>query len=469
MITLKNVSKWYGHFQVLTDCSTEVKKGEVVVVCGPSGSGKSTLIKTVNGLEPVQKGEITVNGIIVNDKKTDLAKLRSRVGMVFQHFELFPHLSIIENLTLAQVKVLKRDKAAARDKGLKLLERVGLSAHANKFPAQLSGGQQQRVAIARALCMDPIAMLFDEPTSALDPGHDDAIALVLALASPELEVKAITSSAGNQTPEKTLRNVLRMLTLLKRLDIPVAGGAVKPLMRELIIADNVHGESGLDGPALPEPSFAPQSGTAVELMAKTLRESAQPVTIVSTGPQTNVALLLNSHPELHTKIARIVIMGGAMALGNWTPAAEFNIYVDPEAAEIVFQSGIPVVMAGLDVTHKAQIHAADIERFRAIGNPISTIVAELLDFFMEYHKDEKWGFVGAPLHDPCTIAWLLKPEIFTTVERWVGVETQGKYTQGMTVVDYYFLTGNKPNATVMVDVDRQGFVDLLAERLQYYA
>lgn len=154
MITLKNVSKWYGHFQVLTDCSTEVKKGEVVVVCGPSGSGKSTLIKTVNGLEPVQQGEITVDGIVVNDKKTDLAKLRSRVGMVFQHFELFPHLSIIENLTLAQVKVLKRDKAPAREKALKLLERVGLSAHANKFPAQLSGGQQQRVAIARALCMD---------------------------------------------------------------------------------------------------------------------------------------------------------------------------------------------------------------------------------------------------------------------------------------------------------------------------
>ncbi|HHT0102011.1 TPA: pyrimidine-specific ribonucleoside hydrolase RihA [Raoultella planticola] len=301
-----------------------------------------------------------------------------------------------------------------------------------------------------------------------DPGHDDAIAIVLALASPELDVKAITSSAGNQTPEKTLRNVLRMLTLLQRQDIPAAGGARKPLMRELIIADNVHGESGLDGPALPEPDFAPQSVTAVELMAKTLRESPQPVTIVATGPQTNVALLLNSHPELHDKIARIVMMGGAMVLGNWQPAAEFNIYVDPEAAEIVFQSGIPVVMAGLDVTHRAQIHGLDIERFRQLGNPVATIVAELLDFFMEYHKDAKWGFTGAPLHDPCTIAWLLKPELFTSVERWVGVETQGKYTQGMTVVDYYFLTGNQPNTTVLLDVDREGFVDLLAERLAFY-
>ena len=302
-----------------------------------------------------------------------------------------------------------------------------------------------------------------------DPGHDDAIALVLALASPELDVKAVTSSAGNQTPDKTLRNVLRMLTLLKRPDIPVAGGALKPLMRELIIADNVHGESGLDGPALPEPGFAAQSCTAVELMANILRDSVEPVTIVATGPQTNVALLLNSHPELHAKIDRIVIMGGAMVLGNWQPAVEFNIYVDPEAAEIVFQSGLPVVRAGLDVTHKAQIHVEDIERFRRIGNPISTIVAELLDFFLEYHKDEKWGFVGAPLHDPCTIAWLLKPEMFTTVERWVGVETQGKYTQGMTVVDFYNLTGRKPNATVMLDVDRQAFVDLLAERLAFYA
>lgn len=302
-----------------------------------------------------------------------------------------------------------------------------------------------------------------------DPGHDDAIALVLALASPELELKAVTSSAGNQTPDKTLRNVLRMLTLLKRGDIPVAGGAIKPLMRDLIIADNVHGESGLDGYTLPEPDFAPQDCTAVELMANVLRESTEPVTLVSTGTQTNVALLLNGHPELHAKIARIVIMGGAMGLGNWTPAAEFNIFVDPEAAEIVFQSGIPVVMAGLDVTHQAQIMAEDIERFRQIGNPVATTVAELLDFFMEYHRDEKWGFQGAPLHDPCTIAWLLKPEIFSTVKRWVGVETQGKYTQGMTVVDYYFLSGNTPNTDIMLDIDRQAFVDLLAEKLTFYS
>ncbi|WP_369308418.1 amino acid ABC transporter ATP-binding protein [Providencia rettgeri] len=197
MITLKNVSKWYGQFQVLTDCTTEVKKGEVVVVCGPSGSGKSTLIKTVNGLEPIQQGEIFVNDIQVNSKKTDLAKLRSKVGMVFQHFELFPHLSIIENLTLAQVKVLNRDKKEAEAKGLKLLERVGLANHANKFPAQLSGGQQQRVAIARALCMDPIAMLFDEPTSALDPEMiNEVLDVMVELANEGMTMMVVTHEMG---------------------------------------------------------------------------------------------------------------------------------------------------------------------------------------------------------------------------------------------------------------------------------
>ncbi|MCU0805007.1 MAG: amino acid ABC transporter ATP-binding protein [Burkholderiales bacterium] len=197
MIEIKDVSKWYGTFQVLKDCTTSVRKGEVVVVCGPSGSGKSTLIKTVNALEPFQKGDILVNGISVGDPKTDLPKLRSKVGMVFQHFELFPHLSITENLALAQVKVLGRNKDEANERGLKLLDRVGLKAHANKFPGQLSGGQQQRVAIARALSMDPIAMLFDEPTSALDPEMiNEVLDVMVELAKEGMTMMVVTHEMG---------------------------------------------------------------------------------------------------------------------------------------------------------------------------------------------------------------------------------------------------------------------------------
>ncbi|KVN34804.1 amino acid ABC transporter ATP-binding protein [Burkholderia stagnalis] len=197
MISISNVSKWYGPFQVLADCTTEVNKGEVVVVCGPSGSGKSTLIKTVNGLEPFQQGEILVNGQSVGDRKTNLSKLRSKVGMVFQHFELFPHLSITENLTLAQIKVLGRGKDEANEKGLKLLDRVGLKAHAHKYPGQLSGGQQQRVAIARALSMDPIAMLFDEPTSALDPEMiNEVLDVMVELAQEGMTMMVVTHEMG---------------------------------------------------------------------------------------------------------------------------------------------------------------------------------------------------------------------------------------------------------------------------------
>ncbi len=197
MITIDKVSKHYGSFQVLTDCSTQVKKGEVVVVCGPSGSGKSTLIKCVNGLEPFQAGAITVDGISVGDPKTNLSKLRSRVGMVFQHFELFPHMSITDNLSIAQVKVLGRSKDEARDKGLKLLDRVGLKAHADKFPGQLSGGQQQRVAIARALAMDPICMLFDEPTSALDPEMiNEVLDVMVELAQEGMTMMCVTHEMG---------------------------------------------------------------------------------------------------------------------------------------------------------------------------------------------------------------------------------------------------------------------------------
>jgi glutamate/aspartate transport system ATP-binding protein len=197
MITIKNVSKWYGSFQVLTDCSTEIKKGEVVVVCGPSGSGKSTLIKTVNALEPIQKGDIIVDGTSISAPGTNLPKLRSRVGMVFQHFELFPHLNVTENLTLAQIKVLGRSADDAKKRGLKMLDRVGLSVHKDKFPGQLSGGQQQRVAIARALSMDPIVMLFDEPTSALDPEMvGEVLDVMIQLAQDGMTMMCVTHEMG---------------------------------------------------------------------------------------------------------------------------------------------------------------------------------------------------------------------------------------------------------------------------------
>jgi len=197
MIALRRVSKWYGNFQVLDDCTTEVAKGEVVVVCGPSGSGKSTLIKCVNALEPFQQGEVLVDGVSVGDPTTDLPKLRAKVGMVFQHFELFPHMSVTQNLTLAQVKVLRREKDAASEKALKLLDRVGLRSHSDKYPSQLSGGQQQRVAIARALCMDPVAMLFDEPTSALDPEMiNEVLDVMVELAREGMTMMVVTHEMG---------------------------------------------------------------------------------------------------------------------------------------------------------------------------------------------------------------------------------------------------------------------------------
>jgi len=197
MIELQHISKWYGQFQVLTDCSTTIKKGEVVVICGPSGSGKSTLIKTINALEPFQEGELIVNGIRLHDQKTDLPKLRAKVGMVFQHFELFPHLSVMENLTIAQIKVLNRSIEEAKQHGLKYLERVGLLEQKDKFPGQLSGGQQQRVAIARALCMDPIVMLFDEPTSALDPEMvGEVLDVMVKLAQEGMTMCVVTHEMG---------------------------------------------------------------------------------------------------------------------------------------------------------------------------------------------------------------------------------------------------------------------------------
>lgn len=298
-----------------------------------------------------------------------------------------------------------------------------------------------------------------------DPGHDDAIAWMLAKASPELDIRAVTSCAGNQTIEKTTYNAQRVCTLLG-IDAPIAMGRPRPLLSDPITAGNIHGQTGLDGPALPAPSMELSPLGAVELMAEVLRSSETPVTIVSTGPQTNVAALLMAHPELKEKIGRISLMGGGIAYGNWTPAAEFNILVDPEAAQVVFSSGIPVQMAGLDVTEKALIFPEDFERIRAVGNQVAKVVADWLEFFYRFHRSI--GYAGAPVHDPCAVASLLHPELFTIQEMYVEVETAGEYCRGATVGDIKGRLGRTPNTRCLMDVDRQGFADLLVEAVRAY-
>lgn len=305
-----------------------------------------------------------------------------------------------------------------------------------------------------------------------DPGHDDAIAWTLAASSDMLDIKAVTSVCGNQTIEKTTYNALRICTLLG-LTCPVAKGRPAPMASEPIIADTVHGESGLDGPALPEPAMEIDELGSVELMAKILRESSEPVEIIATGPQTNVGTLLVTYPELKEKIRGISMMGGGISHGNWTCAAEFNILVDPEAAAIEFKSGLPIIMSGLDVTEKALVFPEDFERIRAVGNPVAETVAKWLDFFYGFHR--KLGYAGAPVHDAVAVAALLKPELITMRDMHVEIETGGKYCRGMTVGDMrngFGITSeksaSKPNAKVCMDIDREGFVELLTEAVKTY-
>jgi inosine-uridine nucleoside N-ribohydrolase len=305
---------------------------------------------------------------------------------------------------------------------------------------------------------DPTPILLD-----CDPGHDDAIALLLALSSPELEVLGVTTVAGNQTLEKTTTNALRVLEFVGRGDVPVAAGADRPLARELFIAAYVHGESGLDGPALPAPQGAPVEQHAVDFLAERILGSASPVTLVPVGPLTNIALLLSHYPEAAENVGRIVLMGGAIAEGNVTPAAEFNIYVDPEAAWRVFRSGLPVTMIGLDVTHKALMHDAHAERLRESG-PTGRMVAELYDFFIEYHR-RTYEHDGAPIHDAVAVAQVLRPGIVETLPRHVDVDCQSQLCRGRTVVDLWRRTENEPNADVGVDIDAEGFLELLCGRI----
>jgi len=293
-----------------------------------------------------------------------------------------------------------------------------------------------------------------------DPGHDDAIAILLALASPEVELLAVTTVAGNQTLEKTTRNALKVLELAGRADVPVAAGAERPLRRELRTAAHVHGESGLDGPDLPEPTAAPVDAHAADLMAELLRPG---VVLVPTGPLTNVALLLERHPGVTGRLERIAWTGGAIGEGNVTPAAEFNAFVDPEAAAVVFSSGIEVTMIGLDVTHKALFTRAHADRLRGAGKA-GRAVAELSDFFQRFHES-RYGFDGSPIHDALAVAVVIDPSLVETVECNVSIETASELCDGRTVVDRWHVTGLPPNAKVGVDVDAERFLELLVERI----
>lgn len=304
---------------------------------------------------------------------------------------------------------------------------------------------------------DPIPLVLD-----CDPGHDDALAVVVALARPELRLLALTTVAGNAGLAETTRNALRVLTLLGRTDIPVAAGAAGPLMRALHVADNVHGASGLEGADLPEPAFAARPEGAIELLRSVLQRAAEPVTIAAVGPLTNIALLIRTHPELLERIASIRVMGGAISEGNTTASAEFNIWQDPEAARIVFDCGRPVTLMTLDTTHQALFSAADVARLEGLGTRVAAVFADLLRFFGRFHA-ERYGWDGSPIHDAVAVAHLAVPDLVRTVPYRVDVETTGELTRGRTVVDLYGQTGRPPNVEVGREIDRDRFVDLLIE------
>jgi pyrimidine-specific ribonucleoside hydrolase len=300
-----------------------------------------------------------------------------------------------------------------------------------------------------------------------DPGHDDALAITLALARPELEVLGITTIGGNSTLANTTRNALRVLALLDRPDVPVAAGPVQPLVRPLETAPEVHGASGLDGADLPEPASAPRPEGALEFLRATLAASPDPVTLIPVGPLTNIGLLLRTYPGIAEKIGHICLMGGAMGAGNWTPAAEFNIWVDPEAARIVFRSGLPITMCGLEVTHKALMGMPEIDRLRAIGTRPARVFADLLQFFTKFHV-ERYGTADTPIHDAVAVAHVALPGMVTTRRYHVDVETTGELTRGRTVVDDRGQPGATPNVDVALEIDRAAFADLVIEAIASY-
>lgn len=301
-----------------------------------------------------------------------------------------------------------------------------------------------------------------------DPGHDDALAITLALARPELDLLAVTTVAGNAPLEATTRNALRVLTLLGRTAIPVAAGAARPLVRPLHVAVNVHGTSGLDGADLPEPGVAARPEHAVELMRALIEASPDPVTLIPTGPLTNIALLIRTYPRLLERVSRICLMGGAVGEGNATASAEFNIWADPDAAAIVFEAGRPLTMIGLDVTHLALVSAADAARMAALGTRTGRVFADLLEFFGRFHR-ERYGWDGSPIHDAVAVAHVALPGLVRTETCRVDIETTSELTRGRTVADRAGLTGRDPNAEIGLGIDRGRFVDLLVEAVAAFA
>jgi purine nucleosidase len=307
----------------------------------------------------------------------------------------------------------------------------------------------------------PLPIIIDT-----DPGQDDAVAILLALASPEFEVLGITAVAGNVPLALTEVNARKICELAGKPETKVFAGAVRPLVRPLVTAEHVHGRTGLDGPVLADPKMPLQKQHAVDFITETLMaREAGTVTLCVLGPMTNIALALIREPRIASRIKRIVAMGGGFFEGgNVTPAAEFNIYVDPQAARVVFEADIPITLIPLDCTHQALTSAARVEKFRVMKNKSGPATAQLLEFFKRF-DEQKYGTDGGPLHDPCVMAWLLKPELFQSRDVNVAVECESELTMGMTVVDWWRVTGRKPNATVCRSINAQGLFDLLTERI----
>ncbi|MFJ2047914.1 MULTISPECIES: nucleoside hydrolase [Paenibacillus] len=299
-----------------------------------------------------------------------------------------------------------------------------------------------------------------------DPGHDDAIAIILAAAQPELEILAITTVSGNAEIEKTTQNALQICDLISLNDVVVSKGASEPLVRLRENAPGIHGESGLDGPKFPEPSRSWSEEHGVDTIIRLVKESTEPVTLLPTGPLTNIALALTKAPEIKSNIDEIVLMGGG-TIGNWTPTAEFNIWADPEAAKKVFDSGIPTVVMGLDITHQALATKEVIDEVNKIDNHVAKIVGELLVFFASTYK-EMFDFDGAPVHDVLTVAYCVAPELFKTKDVNIVVETKGEYTAGTTLVDLHGVTGRKVNAKFGLELDVDGFWKLMIDALKKY-